>query len=288
MKTVKSKKINMKTYCIFVIIFFCFTLQTFAEKNKRAIVVGATSGIGRAVAKLLAQDGYTLGLAGRRVPLLESLQKEIKSDSYIKQIDASCHEKAAQDLQELFGQMGGLDLIVISISAFTDIENEQNSWIKEKKTIDVDLVGFWALAHTAVAYFEKQKHGHLVGISSIAGIRGLGHNPVYCGAKAFISTYLEGVRNKMIHYGIPIYVTDIVPGWVDVESATLSDIPGTYWVASVDKAAKHIIEAIKEKKKIAYITKRWKLIAMLLRENPENMFEGVYSLTSLSDLVLDK
>jgi len=278
-----------KRYFIFIVFFLCYTLQIFAGNNeKKAIVVGATSGMGRAVAKLLAQDGYILGLASRRTHLLESLQQEIKGESYIKKIDASCHEKAAQDLQDLIFEMGGLDLIIISISAFTDIENENSAWVKEKKTIDVDLVGFWALSHTIMEYFEKQKHGHLVGISSIAGVRGLGHNPVYCGAKAFISTYLEGIRNKMLHYGIPIHVTDIVPGWVDVENATLSNIPGTYWVATTSKAAEHIFEAIKEKKKVAYITRRWKLIAMLLRENPDNMFEGAYGLQSLQELILDK
>ena len=92
------------------------------------------------------------------------------------------------------------------------------------------------MAHTAVEFFEKQKSGHLVGISSISGLRGSGYCPVYSGAKAFISRYLEGVRNKMIQNKIPVYVTDIMPGWVDVEHTTFSEIPGTYWVATLEKA----------------------------------------------------
>jgi len=278
--------IKKRVYIILITTFLFCIPQTLCQK--KAIVIGATAGMGRAVARLLAQDGYIMGLIGRRIPLLESLQKEIGGTSYIKAIDVSKHEQAAKELKELINQMGGLDLILISISAFADIENNTDRWVRDKKVLDVDLVGFWVMAHVAIEFFEKQKSGHLVGISSISGIRGEGSCPVYCGAKAFISKYLEGIRNRMIHYNIPVYVTDIVPGWVDVESCMLSEVPGTYWVATLNRAAKQIFEAIQERKKVAYITKKWELIAALLRENPNNMFEGFYNFESLKDLVLDK
>jgi short-subunit dehydrogenase len=170
--------------------------------------------------------------------------------------------------------MGGLNLILISVSCYSEIDDPY-SYVNEKKTLDVDLVGFWAMANTALNFFEKQKSGHLVGISSINGLRGSGYCPAYCGSKAFISKYLEGVRNKMIQNKIPIYVTDIIPGWVDVEHTTFSKIAGTYWVAPLEKAAQQIFDAIKHKKKIAYITKRQWFIALLLAFVPDCIFNWI-------------
>jgi len=259
------------------IVLLLFNITAYSTENnqkpiERASVVGATAGMGRAGAKLLSKDGYIMGLASRRIHLLESLQEEIGTESYIKQIDISDHEKAAENLQELIAQMGGLDMMFISISAYSDLGSEGLTFSGEKKTIDVDLVGFWVIAKTALDFFEKQNYGHLVGISSISGIRGSAYCPAYSGAKAFVSTYLEGVRNKMLQNNIPIYVTDIVPGWVDVEHTTFSQLPGTYWVTPLDKAAKQIFDAIKAKKKVAYVSKRQVLIAALLKIVPDFIF----------------
>lgn len=277
---------------VFLLIFLLFSNQLLAkevdkENVKRAIVVGATSGMGRAVAKLLAKDGYVLGLVGRRVNLLESLQKEIGTESYIKQIDASDHKNASNLLQELIDQMGGLDMMLISISSFVDTGFD-NSWESNKRIIDVDIAGFWTMAHTAVAYFEKQKSGHLVGISSIDGLRGSASCPVFSAAKAFVSRYLEGIRNRMIQKNIPIDVTDIVPGWVNVEHTVFSEFPGTYWVSSKEDAASQIFYAIKAKKKIAYITKRWKLIALLLAIVPDAIYNKLDKLRVGIGRVVDK
>jgi len=261
-------------YLLLLLSFFSLPAATQEGKTKRAIVIGATSGMGRAVAKLLAKDGYTMGLAGRRVHLLQSLQKEIGTPSYIKQIDVSQHKKAREQLLELIDSMGGMDLILISVSAWDETQ-EQHTWQAEKAKLEVDLMGFWAMAHPAIAYFEKQQAGHLVAISSLSGLRGSAHCPAYCGAKSFISTYLEGVRNKMIQNNIPIYITDIIPSWVDVEHTTYSEQPGTYWVTPLDKAAKQIFNAIKTKKKFAYISRRQILIALLLNIMPDWLFNWI-------------
>ena len=259
-----------KIFSLFFIFFLFF--NSCASESKRAIVIGASSGMGRAVAKLLAKEGYTLGLASRRVNLLQSLQEEIGSESYIRKIDVSRHEEAAVKLKELIDQMGGLDLILICSSSYFGFDN---SWESNKKMIDVDVGGFWAMAHEAIKYFEKQGYGHLVGISSIDGLRGSANCPVYSGAKAFISRYLEGIRNMMLKKNIPIYVTDIVPGWVDVEHTVFSQIPGTYWVSTKEDAAKQIVQAIKAKKKVAYITKRWQIIAILLALLPDYFYNKI-------------
>jgi len=298
---INKKQIFLSLYTITILLFVYS--KTYCKK---AIIIGATSGMGRATAKLIAANGYDVGLVGRRMNLLESLEKEIHATNtnkntsintntstntdantntnntsannkktYVKTIDVSNHKKASEDLQELITQMGGLDLILISISCYSQLDKEPDITSVEKRVIDVDLVGFWKMARTALDHFENQKHGHLAAISSISGLRGSAHCPAYCGAKAFISKYLEGVRNKFLQQKIPIYVTDIIPGWVDVEHTTFSLIPGTYWVTPLDKAAAQIYDAIKKKKKVAYISKRQKIIALLLAIVPDFIFNAM-------------
>ena len=269
-------------YCLVFVIVGSFQLESktelpdtvFPKPAKKAIVIGATSGMGREVAKLIGKDGYHVGLVGRRINLLRSLQKEIYSKTYIKRIDVSKHEKAKRQLEDLIKEMGGLDLIVISVSAYSDI-NQPELWKSDKKIIDVDLGGFWIMADTAVRHFEKQKSGHLVGISSIDGLRGVATCPVYSGAKSFISRYLEAIRNKMIQNNISVYVTDIIPGWVNIEHVNISEQPGAYWVASTEEAGKQIYEAIKTRKKKAYITKRWQIIAWLITITPDWIYNTI-------------
>jgi len=149
--------------------------------GKKAIIVGASSGIGKAVAKKLAAEGCDIiGLVARRLEKLQETANEIQGQAvkskkkilpttYIKQIDVTKRQQAQQELLELIDQMGGLDLIVISLTSFHSIIA---GIATEESTVDVDVKGFWSMAQVAVEFFEKQKTGHLVGISSIDAIRG--------------------------------------------------------------------------------------------------------------------
>ncbi|HEX2997446.1 MAG TPA: SDR family NAD(P)-dependent oxidoreductase, partial [Anaerolineales bacterium] len=132
---------------------------------KKAIVVGASSGIGRALAKIIAADGYTVGLAARRLPLLLELQKEIGKQTFVKQIDVSNPAEAMSRLSELIQEMCGVDLIVIS--AGTGFINPDLEWDKEAQTIAVNVSGFAALANVAMHHFLQRGTGHLVNISSL-------------------------------------------------------------------------------------------------------------------------
>jgi short-subunit dehydrogenase len=265
----------MKKPIVFFLLILLLKSEGYTETlphRPKAIVVGATSGMGRQLAKLLAKD-YDIGLVSRRVSLLESLQAEIPTKSYIKQIDVAQHEQARQQLSELIIQIGGLDLMVIAISATNDNDDDE-SFKAKQRTIDVDLVGFWVMAETTLAFFEQQKSGHLVGFSSTSGLRGDANCPTYSGAKAFISRYLEANRNRMIQRKIPIDFTDIIPGWVEIEAIDVHKIPTAYWIATTQDAAQQIYEAITAKKKKAYITKRWELIAWLWNILPDCIYNA--------------
>jgi short-subunit dehydrogenase len=229
---------------------------------KKAIIIGATSGIGRELAKILSLNNYVVGMAGRRTELLSNLQREIPG-SYIKRIDVTESEEAITLLKELIQEIGGMDMIVISSGV--GFINPELDWKREKETINVNISGFTAIANAAFKYFSNQGSGHIVGISSVAAIRGSGEAPAYNASKAFVSNYLEGLRQKASKSGIAITVTEIQPGFIDTAMAKGE---GLFWVAPPEKAAHQIFKAITGKKKHAYITKRWRIIALLLKIMP--------------------
>jgi len=234
---------------------------------KKVIIVGATSGIGKELAKLYSLNKYEVGIVGRRTELLEALASELQTKSYKLTLDVTKTESTIHSIKKLIQDMHGIDLIIIG--AGTGHLNDDLDWNKEKETIDTNILGFSAVANTAMQYFMKKGSGHLVGISSIASIRGSNIAPAYNASKAFMSNYLEGLRIKISKKNIPITITDIQPGLVDTAMAKGD---GLFWVAPPEKAATQIYEAIRKKKKKAYITKRWAIIALLLKIIPEFVY----------------
>lgn len=229
---------------------------------KKAIIIGATSGIGLELARIMTRAGYGIGLAGRRLELLEAIKKELPGDVRVKRIDVA-QPDAADRLMEISAELGGADVVVISSG--TGFINPELEWGKEKQTIDVNVAGFAAMASAAFRLFRERGAGHLVGISSIAAIRGAADAPAYNASKAFVSNYLEGLRQKAGKLKLPITVTDIQPGFVDT---AMAQGEGLFWVAPPAKAAGQIFAAIEKKRSHAYVTKRWRLIAWLLKLMP--------------------
>ena len=230
--------------------------------SKNAVVFGATSGIGKELAILLVNDGYTVAITGRRAEKLAEL-KTTNPEKYIsKQHDATDVKATDVVFQELIDEMGTIDLVVYSSGVGGP--NYDLEWKKEVPTIETNVIGAVKVFGLAYNLFKEQGHGHLVGISSIAGIRGNRHVPCYFASKAFMNSYLESLWMKAQRTKADIHVTDIVPGFVETKMATGS----TFWKAPLDKATKQVFNAIKRKKKKAYITKRWRLVAILVRIAP--------------------
>ncbi|MCX6356757.1 MAG: SDR family NAD(P)-dependent oxidoreductase, partial [Candidatus Aureabacteria bacterium] len=141
----------------------------------RAIIIGASAGIGRELAKELARRGCELGLAARRIELLASLQREIKTRSWIKALDVTRTGEARRALEELICDMDGCDIVVISAGVIF----QDPSWEQELETINVNVLGFSAMCNTAFNYFRRRGEGQIVGISSVAAVRGGHCSPVY-------------------------------------------------------------------------------------------------------------
>jgi len=235
---------------------------------KKAIVIGATSGIGAVLAKLLVDNGYKVGITGRRAELLNQIKAENPTAYLTKTFDVTDTTLSIQKLNELATELGGLDLVIIS-SGTGDI-NGQLDFTIEKRTIDTNVLGFTCVADWAFNYFENQMSGHLVGISSVGGLRGSRRAPSYNATKAYQINYLEGLRQKAGNLKTQIYVTDIRPGLVDTDMAKGE---GLFWVMPVAKVAEQIFKAIQKKRKIAYVTKRWRMMAMISKAIPKRIYD---------------
>ncbi|WMW77184.1 SDR family NAD(P)-dependent oxidoreductase [Flavobacterium sp. 20NA77.7] len=234
---------------------------------KKAIVIGATSGIGKALARVLAKENYSVGITGRRTHLLQELKNENPSAFFDYTIDNSDLTTVKEKLESLQQQLGEIDLIVLS--AGVGFENPDFEFEKETQTIQTNVLGFTAVAEWAYSLFTKQKKGHLVVISSIAGLRGNPDATSYFASKAYQINFTEGLQKKAILSKLPITITDCRPGFVATKMA-LGD--GIFWMASPERAAHQIYTAIKSKRKVAYITKRWYLIALLLKCAPKFLY----------------
>jgi len=234
---------------------------------KKAIIIGASSGIGMELSKILSKENYIVGLAARRINLLNELQQELPNKSYVKYLDISKLDTIEKNINELIIEMDGIDLLIIS-SGIGHL-NEELDWQKEKETIDVNVLGFTKTLNIAVKYFLSRGKGHILGISSIGALRGDPVAPAYNASKAFISNYMEGIRSKMKKSKLKIYITDIKPGFVDTDMAKGE---GLFWVMPPKIAAQQIFSTIKKKRDKAYITRRWIIIAILLKYMPDWMF----------------
>lgn len=235
---------------------------------KKAIIIGASSGIGRELAKILSQNGYAVGIMARRKHLLKELREEIQGEVFVQDIDIADTESATGVLSGLIEKIGEIDLIVIS--AGTGDINHGLDWHLENETIRTNVSGFAALVNVAMHHFIEKGSGHLVGISSIAALRGGAESPAYNASKAFESNYMEGLRQKIRKMKLPITVTDIRPGFV---KTAMAKGEGIFWAAELEKAAQQIYHVIKRKKSTAYITRRWVLIAWLMKIMPGYIYE---------------
>lgn len=237
--------------------------------SKKIAIIGATSGIGRALAVEFHQRGYIIGITGRRTERLEELRQQLGNRTYIQPMDVTVLDDALEQLDQLADQMDGLDMVILN-AGVSHYQEDSVGREADLHVIDVNIRGFGNLASYCFEHFERQGHGHLVGISSVAGLFGWGLNIPYNASKAFVSTYLQGYRQKANHSEADITVTTIMPGFV--ESEMIEGKRGLFWVASQEKAARQIANAIERQKDEAYITKRWRLVAWFVKLIPNWMW----------------
>lgn len=229
----------------------------------RAIVIGASSGIGREVAKLLIDDGWTVGVAARRTDRLQTL-------------NAAAHEcidvtsgDATEKLRKLIDRLGGMDLFFHASGIGK--QNRELAEDIEMATMLTNGMGFTRMVGEAYRYFARTgTGGHIAAITSIAGTMGLGPAPSYSATKAMQSTYLQALEQQARQRGLNILFTDIRPGFVDTD--LLSGSFRYPMMMKADCVAREILYAIRRKEHVRIIDWRYRLLTAAWKMIPRPLW----------------
>ena len=232
--------------------------------DKKVIIIGATSGLGREVALIYIAKGWKVGVAGRREAELEALRSAYPEQVSAQALDVT-KEDAPEKLQALIEQVGGMDVFLLSSGI-----GKQNYTLEtglELATAATNVEGFIRMTNAAYHYFEKQGHGHLAVISSIAGTRGLGAAAAYSATKGFQHIYMDALDQLARMQKLNIRFTDIRPGFVATPLLTSSKKYPMLMDAPI--VALDIVSAIEKKKRVAIIDWKFRLLVGFWRLIPK-------------------
>lgn len=228
------------------------------KQGKRAIVMGASSGIGLEVAKLLMAQGWKVGVAARRIEQMKDL-----GAAAVERIDVTTDD-ATEGLQRLISKLGGMDLY-FHASGIGKQNRELTADI-ELATLQTNGVGFTRMIGEAYRYFVKQGSGHIAAITSIAGTKGLGPAPSYSATKAMQNVYLQALEQQARSRGLDIVFTDVRPGFVD--TALLAGDFHYPMMLRPEKVAQEIVCAINHHQHIRVIDWRYRILTAVWRRIP--------------------
>ena len=235
------------------------------QQGKKAIVIGASSGIGLEVAKLLIEQGWTVGVAARRVELLQEI-----GAAAVERIDVTT-EESTEALHRLIDKIGGMDLY-FHVSGIGKQNCELTADI-ELATVQTNGVGFTRMIGEAYRYFANQGNGHIAAITSIAGTKGLGPAPSYSATKAMQNVYLQALEQQARSRKLNIRFTDIRPGFVD--TALLSGDFHYPMMLKPEKVAKEIVWAINHHKHIRIIDWKYRILTAVWRRIPRGIWRRI-------------
>ena len=242
--------------------------------KKRAIVMGATSGIGQEVARLLAANGYEVGIAGRREERLVQMAQATPGIVAHRQIDVT-KEDAPAELHKLIDELGGMDLYFHSSGiGWENVALDAN---KELKTVETNGMGFVRMVSAAYNWFaeqradeakqraegdeqrasSKERKARIACITSIARTRGLGAAPAYSATKRMQAHYLECLSQQARMRHLNIGITDIRPGFVATDLIAGSHFP---LQLKAEDVARTIVRAIESGSEVVTIDWRYRLL----------------------------
>lgn len=231
--------------------------------------MGASSGMGYEVARMLLEDGWKVGLAARREQLLEGLKKDFPDLSITVQIDVT-RENAPQKLLTLIEEMGGVDLY-FHASGIGKQNPDLDNGI-EMNTVNTNALGFTRMVDTVFNHMKEVGSGHVVVISSIAGTKGLGPAPSYSATKAFQNTYIQALEQLSNTKGYNIRFTDIRPGFVDTPLLAGGKYP---MLMDQRRVARQIVKAIYAKKHVQVIDWRYGILTWFWRLVPNFIWRRI-------------
>lgn len=241
--------------------------------QRKAIVVGASSGIGAALVQEMARQGTIVAALARSSDRLEGVCRAANEAAGERRAFPYTHDVTKFDeVPDLFGRivqdLDGLDLIVYVAGVQPPVAPDEYNFDKDAAMVGVNLLGAMAWLNEAAQRFDQARGGQIAAISSIAGDRGRAAFPGYHASKGGLSIYLESLRNRLSRRGVT--VTTVKPGFVD--TALLENAEKTFWVISPEEAARQIVEAIDQKKQGVYVPGRWRWVSLVIQLIPSFLF----------------
>jgi len=235
------------------------------------LIIGAKSDIAKELAKVYAKNGFDLILVGREIDELENFKKDLEL-RYQKQVvlkdfdivDFKSH-KAFFDNLEI--KPAG---VIVVAGYMTEQKVCQDNWEKSLQTINVNFTGAVGILNIFASYFEEQKSGFIIGVSSVAGDRGRKTNYIYGSSKAGFSAYLSGLRNRL--YDSNVSVLTVKPGFVDTKMTAHLELPPKL-TATPQDVAQDIFNAQQKGKDILYTKRVWQIIMLVIKHIPEFIFK---------------
>lgn len=244
------------------------------REERRAIVVGASSGIGAAIARQLVAEGYRVAALARRAEWLKTLEQECAPLAHAGGGSLATHVhdvRRVGEVPELFEriarELGGVFLLVYAAAVMPEIGRDEYDTEKDLDQVAVNLSGCLAWCNAAAPLFRTQRAGTIVGISSIAGDRGRKGNPAYTTTKAAMNTFLEALRNRLAESGV--HVCTVKPGFVDT---AMTKGKKTFWMIPAEEAARLTLAAARNRANVRYVPRRWWLVGTVIRAIPSSLF----------------
>jgi len=242
--------------------------------RRRGIIIGASEGMGAALARKLAKEGYTLALVARRKDKLTRLCTEINSTAnetralaYVH--DVTDYKEAPELLRRMVADLGGLDLVIFMAGVNFPPGLNNYNFENDRRMIEVNIIGAMAWLNPVAEMFQNAKTGQIVGISSVAGDRGRIGNPGYNTSKAALTTYLEALRNRLTRLGVNVLT--VKPGFVKTEMMKAAQ-GATPFAITPEKAADDIYRAIRGRRQLVYTASIWRWIMLLIQHIPSLIF----------------
>jgi short-subunit dehydrogenase len=237
---------------------------------KTALITGASSGIGKALAHELATRGYNLALCARRLDALETLRDEIRQRTPERRVeprrlDVTDYDQVPAIIDELASTLGRLDVVIANAGVGSTGPIGCGHARTDRTVIETNVLGAMATIDAAVALFQRQGRGQVVVISSVAAFRGLPGSASYSASKAAIAVYADALRAEL--HGTPIKVTTLYPGYID--TPLNERMPSRPFLISLDKGARLIADKIERGAKASTIPAYpWSVLAPILRIVP--------------------
>ena len=243
--------------------------------RRRGIIIGASDGMGAALARRLAREGYILALLARSGEKLDALCNEINQAYGEQRVRAVIHDVAEYEkvpglLRRIVADLGGLDMVVFVAGVnYPPGGIDKYNFENDRRMIEVNLIGAMAWLSPVAEMFQSAKTGQIVGIGSVAGDRGRVGNPGYNSSKAGLATYLEALRNRLTRHGVNVLT--VKPGFVQTEMLKAAQ-GATPFAIPVEKAVEDIWNAMKKRRQVVYTASIWRWIMLAIQHTPSFIF----------------